>query len=584
MKFKNWKVPLMAPECNPALLELGRTPLLAAILSLRGMTDPEEARRFLFGGAELMESPTLLDGMTDAVQRISRAIALDEHVAVYGDYDVDGITAGCLLTHYLRSRGLNCELYIPDRLGEGYGLNTAAIDRLKERGVTLIVTVDCGVTNIEECEYAASLGIDMVVTDHHECRRNEEGDEILLPEAEAVVDPKRSGNGTPGQGLAGVGVAFKLVCAMEGDAQSVLERYGDLVAAGTVADVMPLLGENRYVVQQGLRMIANRTGRPGFTALLEEAGAAERKCTSSTIGYTLAPRINAAGRLGETHLAIRLLETDDVREARSMASQLCARNTERQSLEKEIWAEALEMLREHPVDKPIVLASEKWHPGVIGIVASRLTDTYSVPAVMICIDGELGKGSCRSTGSFNLYEALDRCGDCLEGFGGHAMAAGITVKADRINDLRRKLCEFYEAHPDRSVPQLEAEVRIEDPALLTEECVESLDLLEPCGNGNPRPLMYMEGAVLESVTPIGNHKHLRSGINAFGESFDCVFFNQTPEELGCRAGHTVDLVFAPQINEFRGKRNVQLVITDMRPHRACGKRNTLDSECGAGNS
>ena len=567
MKYKNWKVSETAPVCDPALLAAGCTPLLAAILSLRGMTDPEEVRRFLCGGSELMESPTLLDGMTDAVQRISRAIATDEHVAVYGDYDVDGITAGCLLTHYLRSRGLPCELYIPDRLGEGYGLNTAAIDRLKERGVTLIVTVDCGVTNIEECAYAASLGIDMVVTDHHECRRNETGDEILLPEAEAVVDPKRSGINAPGQNLAGVGVAFKLVCAMEGNAQTVLERYGDLVAAGTVADVMPLLGENRFMVQKGLRMIANRTGRPGFTALLEEAGAAERKCTSSTIGYTLAPRINAAGRLGETHLAIKLLEADDPLTARRMASELCERNTLRQSLEKEIWAEAADMLRDQPVDRPIVLASEKWHPGVIGIVASRLTDTYSVPAIMICIDGDSGKGSCRSTGSFNLYEALDRCGDCLVGFGGHAMAAGITVKPECIDTLRERLGEFYQAHPDRSVPRLEAEVRIEDPALLTEECVESLDLLEPCGNGNPRPLMYIEGAVLESVTPIGNRKHLRLRISAFSQSYDCVFFNQTQEELGCRPDRRVDLVFAPQINEFRGKRDVQLVITDMRPHR-----------------
>ena len=559
MKYANWKVPAAGPAIPRSLTDAGCSPLLAAILSRRGMEEAAQARAFLRGGAEQLSDPLELTDMISAVQRLSRAIATGEHVAVYGDYDVDGITAACLLSDYLRGRGLECETYIPDRLAEGYGLNTAAIDEIADRGVTLIVTVDCGVTNIEETEYAARRGIDMIVTDHHECQE-------ALPEAEAVVDPKRPDSSGAGTCLAGVGVAFKLVCAMDGDVGKMLERYGDLVAVGTVADVMPLLEENRYITGYGLTMINSGRCRPGFRALIREAGVGDKRLTASTIGYSLAPRINAAGRLGKTRLAVRLLETSDRREAEALAAELCSQNRQRQELELSIWKEAVELLGDRRPDTPIVLAGENWHPGVIGIVASRLTDAYGVPAVMICLDGENGKGSCRSIGSFNLYEALSECSDCLEGFGGHAMAAGITIRSDMVDDLRRKLGEYYLAHPDSSVSALEAELRVDDAELLSMECVESLDLLEPCGNGNPRPLLYLDGAVLEQVTPIGGGKHLRLRVSSLGESFDCVFFSQTAEALGARAGQTVDLIFVPQINEFRSRRSVQLVVTDLRPH------------------
>ena len=557
MKYENWKVPAAGPDIPHSLTDAGCTPLLAAILSRRGMGDAASARAFLRGGPEVLSDPLELTDMINAVQRLSRAIAVGEHVAVYGDYDVDGITAACLLADYLRGRGLECETYIPDRLAEGYGLNAAAIDEIAEKGVTLIVTVDCGVTNIEETEYAASRGIDMIVTDHHERRE-------ALPEAEAVVDPKRPDGSGAGVCLAGVGVAFKLVCAMDGDAEKMLERYGDLVAVGTVADVMPLLGENRYITRRGLAKITEGRCRPGFRALIREAGAGDKRLTASSVGYSLAPRINAAGRLGKTRLAVRLLETSDRREAEALAAELCSQNRRRQELELEIWREAVDLLGSERPRTPIVLAGENWHPGVIGIVASRLTDAYGVPAVMICLDGENGKGSCRSIGTFNLYEALSECADCLEGFGGHAMAAGITVRADRVDELRSKLGEYYLAHPDSSVSALEAELLIDDPALLSMECVESLELLEPCGNANPRPQLCLEGAWLEAVTPIGGGKHLRLRVNAMGESFDCVFFSQTAEALGARPGQTVDLIFVPQINEFRARRSVQLVVTDLR--------------------
>ena len=351
---------------------------------------------------------------------------------------------------------------------------------------------------------------------------------------------------------------------MDGDADKMLARYGDLVAVGTVADVMPLLGENRFITRCGLQKIAAGDCRPGFLALAEEAGVRDKPFTASTVGFSLAPRINAAGRLGEPDLAVRLLEETDLRRARVLAAELCAKNRERQALETEIWREAVERLHGEQPDAPIVLASEGWHPGVIGIVASRLTDAYSVPAVMICLDGESGKGSCRSTGSFNLFEALSACSDCLEGFGGHAMAAGVTVRRGCVDELRSRLREYYLSHPDRTLPALEADLLVDSPELLTMACVESLDELEPCGNGNPRPLLYMENVSLDSVQPIGGGKHLRLKLAKFGQTYDGVFFSQTAPALGARAGQRCDIVFAPQINEFHGRRSVQLVITDLR--------------------
>ena len=560
MKYANWKVPQGAAVIPEELQTAGYSPLLAAILHLRGLSTKKEAEEFLSGGEEQLSDPLRLEDMTTAVQRLTRAIALKEHVAVYGDYDVDGITAGCLLSDYLRGRGLQCELRIPDRIEEGYGLNNDAIDELKAMGVSLIITVDCGVTNLEEAAYAGSVGVDMIITDHHECREE-------LPNADAVVDPKRQNN-LEGVNLAGVGVAFKLVCALDGDANRMLEKYGDLVAVGTVADVMPILGENRYIVKYGLKKISEKKCRPGLLALLEQAGVSDKKLTASTIGYSLAPRINAAGRLGVTHLAVDLLEATDLRKAEDLAFELCRKNRERQEKEKEIWERAKTKLKGTHPTAPIVLADEGWHPGVIGIVASRLTDAYSVPAVMICLDGEMGKGSCRSIGNFNLYEALESCSDCLEGFGGHAMAAGVTVRKDRIDEFREKLAEYYLAHPEHSVPALEPDLAVDRPEFLSEQSVESLDYLEPCGNANPRPLLYMAEARLTKLTPIGAGKHLRLCFEKFNCAYDSVFFSQTSQNLGVRIGETADLVFAPQINDFRGQRSVQLVITDIRPHRS----------------
>ncbi len=560
MKYNKWKIPYDPPVIPAALLDEGYPPLLASILSLRGCGTAESARSFLRGGSELLENPFLLKDMDKAVARIRQAVENGETVAVYGDYDVDGITSTCLLTDYLRSLGLVCESYIPDRLEEGYGLNAAAIDALAARGASLIITVDCGVTGLSEARHAKEIGVDMIITDHHECMET-------LPEAAAVVDPKRPDCTYPNEGLAGVGVAFKLICAISGDTQACLDRCCDLVAVGTIADVMPLLGENRYIAAEGIRKL-RQSPSVGLRALLEKAGIGDKKVGASTIGFSLAPRINAAGRLGKATRAGELLMCAGTEQALALAEELCSMNRKRQSLEQKIWDEALAMIGDTKPDRPLVLASRGWHQGVIGIVASRLAESFGLPTVMICLDGEHGKGSCRSYGGFNLFEALNACSGCLLSFGGHAMAAGMNISPERIDEFREALARYYEQNPpDRDVC-LEVDLRIDDPELLSMADVESLELLEPCGNGNPRPVFCLQGALLTEVTPIGSGRHLRLHVQKFGKLFECVYFSCTPAELDAKTGELVDVAFSPQINEYRSRRSLQLVVSALRRHDA----------------
>ena len=558
MIYSKWKLP-PGPAAPPeALLAAGYSPLLAAVLSVRGYDTPEKARQFLDVGDALLGDPLMLADMPQAVMRLTRAIAAREHVAVYGDYDVDGITSTCMLTDYLRSRGVQCDWYIPDRIGEGYGVNRAAIEKLQSDGVTLIVTVDCGVTTAEEAAYASGIGVDMIITDHHECRED-------LPDAIAVVDPKRPDCNYPSHDLAGVGVAFKLLCALEGSAAPILDRYADLVAVGTIADVMPLIGENRYIVKRGLEKIEDDP-RPGLRALVEEVGLGRKRVTATNIGFTLAPRLNASGRLGQVKNAVNLLLSRSTREAETCAAELCHLNGQRQEIESEIWQQAQELLGDTVPDAPIVLAQEDWHQGVIGIAASRLAEKFNVPAIMISLDGDRGKGSCRSSGNFNLFDALSACDDFLEGFGGHALAAGLTIRRENIDAFRAAFADYYRAHAEECVSTLEIDLRVEDPALLTLECVEDLERIEPCGTGNPRPRLCLTDAVLTELTPIGGGRHLRLRLEKFGREYEAVFFHQTAENLGLHVGDRVDAAFFPQINEFRQRRSVQLLLSDVRCH------------------
>ena len=564
MKSKNskeWRIPFKKPDIPKELTDAGYPPLLAAVLALRGIETAQAADEMIHGGSECVYDPMLIMGMDKAVARVRRAIDTRERVAVYGDYDVDGITSTCLLTDYLRSKGLECRAYIPDRNEEGYGLNCAALDVLKGEDITLVITVDCGITAAEEARYARTLGIDMVITDHHECKSGE------VPEAEAVIDCRQSGDTYPNPNLAGVGMALKLVCAVEGGSEEMLRRYVDLVAVGTVADVMPLTGENRCLVRMGLKKLEDDP-RAGIAAMMKESGIDAHKLTAATIGYALAPRLNAAGRLGQAETAAKLLMSTDKSEAAALAAELCELNRRRQSIETEIWEDANACLAGETPDAPIVLASDKWHQGVIGIAASRLAEHYSLPSIMICLNGDVGKGSCRSYGGFNLFEALNACSQHLLGFGGHALAAGLNISRDKLDDFRAALAEYYKNNKPAALPEVQCDLLINDPKLLGIDSVRSLDLLEPYGNGNPKPLMCMSGALLESASAVGGGRHLRIRAALGGAHFEGIFFSHTAEELGIREGELVDVAFCPQINEFRGHVSVQLLVSALRAHDA----------------
>ena len=559
MKSKEWKIEYQIPEIPGALLEAGFTPLLSAVLALRGIRTAEEARAFLSDDAEALFDPFLMEGMELAAARVKQALQNREKIAVYGDYDVDGITSSCLLWDYLSSGGADCTLYIPDRYEEGYGLNCDALDKFHQDGVTLVITVDCGITSAQETEHARSLGIDMIITDHHECKGN------AIPDAIAVVDPRKPGNRYPNPELAGVGVAFKLVCACEGDDSAMLERYSDLVAIGTVADVMLLTGENRALVKLGLEKLKTAP-RPGLEAMMKESGLEARQLSASSIGYVLAPRLNVAGRLDKATRAADLLRSSDRQEVKKIASFLCDLNRKRQEIENEIWKEAAAMLGTQAVDAPIVLASPGWDQGVIGIAASRLADAFAVPPVMICLNGDVGKGSCRSYGGFNLYEALSACSDHLMSFGGHALAAGLNIEKNRIDDFRSALAEYYRQHPPEVQCEVACDLLITDPKLITVESVRSLDLLEPYGNGNSKPVLCMLGMKVESFSNVGNGKHLKMRVSLGDSSFDAIFFSHTSREFHLREGDIVDVAFSPQINEFRGITTVQLNVNALRRH------------------
>ena len=559
MRYKQWKIAHPSPEGRAQLERAGIPSLLACVLSARGVTEPEQAWKLLTPGEEPLLDPMLLKDMDRAVLRVTRALKRGETIAVYGDYDVDGITATCLLTDCLTRLGGRVRSYIPDRLEEGYGLNEEAVLHLAQQGVTLIITVDCGITAAREVEFARELGIDVVITDHHECKQ-------AIPEAAAVVDPHRPDCPYPFKGLAGVGVALKLAMAAAGPDRAglVFREYADLAAVGTVADVMPMTGENRTIVQTGLAALAHPR-RVGLAQLMEEAGLGDKPVTSVSIGYTLAPRINAAGRMGQADLAAELLLTRDPGRAAALAQELCALNRERQTIECEIFQECVQRLERRPQSGVILLADEHWHQGVVGIVASRLTEKYSCPAFMVCLDQGMGKGSCRSWGGVNLFHLLTQCQDLLEGFGGHAMAAGFTVREENIPALERRLRQLVlEERAGEELPSLLEIDAAVLPQELTVEAVEALDALEPCGAGNPRPVLVLTGAHVISAAQVGRGRHLKLRLEGRGVPLDAIFFSVDGSELGLTPGCRVDVAFYPQINDFRGVRSVQLQVVDLR--------------------
>ena len=562
MKYGIWNVSEYASNDVLTLLKTGYSPLTARILCARGMNTPELAAEYLASDAPLLD-PFLMRDMKKAADRVRLAIARREHIAVFGDYDVDGITATCLLTDFLKSQGAIVTSYIPARLEEGYGLNEMAIRQLYRRSVNLIVTVDCGITANEEALLCKKFGMDLVITDHHECKDD-------LPLAAAVVDPHRKDATYPHKNLSGVGIAFKLASAICGDQRKMLERYADLVALGLVADVMPLKGETRTLVVKGLEALSD-SKRPGVKALMKECGCLGQPVTAGTIGYVLAPRINAAGRMGQVELAIDLFFSENDEEAEQLAATLCRLNRERQRVEADIYKEATSMLPHGELPGAIVLAGETWHQGVVGIVASRLSEEYSCPAFLICMDGDKGKASSRSYGGFNLFAALTELSGLLESYGGHELAAGFTISRENVDIFRRKVSDLARKYAQSEDAQTALNVDCAiSPELLTIANIEGLEQLEPCGNGCPSPILYMENLLLEQLSEVGGGKHLRFSLR-YGkraqESLSGIFFSTTAKLAAVSAGDCVDIAFIPQINEYRGTRSVQLNLVDIRPCR-----------------
>ena len=559
LKYGTWNIAAADEEAAERLRAAGYAPLTALVLSGRGCRSAEQAHELL-GTDGALADPFAMKEMDRAVTVIRRAVEKKTKIAVFGDYDVDGITATCLLTDYLRSHGAECSFHIPGRIEEGYGLNAAAIRQLAAQGVGLIITVDCGITAVEEAQLCRELGVELVITDHHECKPQ-------LPDAAAVVDPHRADRTYPHTDLSGVGIAFKLAAALEGDQEAIARRYCDLFCLGTIADVMPLRGENRRLVAEGLRAM-QQPKRLGLRALIEACDCGRQPITAATIGYVLAPRINAAGRMEHAELAVQLFLSREPSEAERLAQTLCRLNRDRQTTEAEIYREATAKLKKtQGSDRAIVLAGENWHQGVIGIVASRLCEEYCRPTFLICLNGEHGKASSRSYGGFDLFRSLTELAPLLEDFGGHEFAAGFTISRGNIDEFRRRIClraeEFSAGGAEKPALQIDCEVPEE---LLTEENIDGLSQLEPCGTGCPKPVFCMSELEIERISAVGNGKHLRLRLKPrCGAALQAIFFSAGNLTRQLSVGDRVDVACHLQINEYRDAHTVQLNLLDLRP-------------------
>lgn len=595
MRQKQWNIKAPHDEGIDALAEtLGVHRETAAVLYGRGYTQPTTARAFLHKETGQFYDPFLLTDMLAAATRVKEAVENDERITIYGDYDVDGVTATSVLFLYLQSLGANVHTFIPGRFTEGYGLNAEAIRRIADDGTTLLITVDTGITAIEEAKLCSALGISLVITDHHTCRET-------LPDAVAVVNPKRPDDTYPFKELAGVGVAFKLVCAIacldaRGDAEAcrrilkpIYMRYAEYAAIGTVADVMPLRDENRLIVYLGLALMEN-TQHVGLRALIDAATAGDGEHTSSNekktrqmtagfLSFGLAPRINAAGRLSGADRAVQLFCTDSPSLASTIAEELCEANKERQALENKIAEEAfLQVETEHDLENEciLVLSGEHWHHGVIGIVASRVTEKYHLPCMLVSFDGcsgeadgaDIGRGSGRSIAGFSLIDAITKSGDMLTKFGGHAGAAGLSIRRDMLPKFRAALEKEAAAAFDGIVPPATVEIDcVMYPEDATLALCEELSMLEPYGVGNPTPVFASEGLIISQIVPLSGGKHTKfvlSDENNRGVACDALWFGVHTDSIPYHVGDKVDVAYQLGINEFRGAKTVQMLLQDMR--------------------
>lgn len=561
MILRKWEVRPLDKERAAAFAQTYGVPFfLAMLMNIRGLDDAAHLREFL-GEGEPLSDPFLLKDMDKAAARITRAMDNMEKIAVYGDYDADGVTSTAMLYSYLETRGADVIFYIPQREGEGYGMNIGAVEYLKEQGVSLIVTVDNGISSVQEVARANELGIDVVVTDHH---RPQE----ILPDAVAVVDAYRPDDTSPYKHFSGVGIAFKLLMALEdgaGDVEDLLEAYSDLAAIGTIGDIVPLTGENRTLIRAGLERLS-QSDRPGVQALLENAGIAGKALTSTNVAFTLVPRINATGRMGAPERAVRLLISGYEEEAEVLSEEICADNEERRRVEAEIAEAAFADIeaKGYMKDRVVVVDGENWHHGVIGIVASRVTERCGKPCMIISRGETEAKGSGRSIEGFSLFEAICACGDLLIKFGGHPMAAGITLKPENIEAFRKRINQYAAEHfPQMPTQTVTLDCKL-NPAALSVSMAQSLTQLEPFGNGNPQPVFGLFNMELSNVTPVGGGGHLRLTLEKNGAVITAMRFNTKPEELAYHIGDKIDLAVQLEAREFRGQPSLTVIVRDMK--------------------
>lgn len=560
MSRKKWIVRSGNKEDATMFAEkLGVSPYAALIASTRGINTIDGAREFFGLNERKSVDPMDFPDMYAAVKRIQKALDEFERIAVYGDYDADGVTSTALLYSYLEMQGADVVYYVPNRHTEGYGLSYEAIDKLSMMGVKLIITVDNGISAVDEAKYIRELEMELIVTDHHLPSE-------ALPQAVAVVDLHRTDCNLKFKDYAGVGVAYKLICALEGEENGITDSFVDLVTVGTVADVMPLIKENRELVRRGVNMLAD-SDRIGIQALIEAAGLGSRKMTSTSVAFGICPRINAAGRMGSADRAIRLLLSDDYDEAMLLAQEINDENVTRQQTEQEILIQAVEQISENPewqYQNVLVVAGEGWHDGVVGIVASRLVEKYGKPTLVITIDGDDAKGSGRSIEGFNLYDAISHCSGCLTHFGGHTLAAGIGLKATDIDAFRTAINDYSDTI-EMPFPVQNIDFKL-NPACVNTEMLETVEQLEPFGAGNPQPIFGLYNMTVTDIQSIGNGKHLRVVLERNGVSLQTVKFRTVQAEFPFVRGDVVDAAVGLEPNEYLGQIRVSILLKNIKLH------------------
>lgn len=560
MSRKKWIVKNFDKEAATMIAEeLNVSPYAALLASARGVNSVDGAREFFGFSEDAPVDPFDFPDMYKAVKRIKTALDNFERIAVYGDYDADGVTSTALLYSYLEMQGADVVYCVPNRHTEGYGLSYNAIDNISRMGAKLIITVDNGISAVEEAEYIRQLEMDLVVTDHHL-------PSDILPDAVAVVDPHRNDCILPFKDYAGVGVAYKLICALEGGENEITDSFLDLAAIGTIADVMPLHGENRSIVRRGTQLISD-SDRVGLQALIEVAGLDGKAIKSGTVAFGISPRINAAGRIGSADRAIKLLLCEDYEEAAELAAEINDDNALRQQTEQEILAQAVSIIDENPswkYDRVLVVSGEGWHDGVIGIVASRLVEKYGKPTVVITSKDGIAKGSGRSIDGFSLYDALCACADVLEHYGGHTLAAGLGLPTERIDDFRKAINAYADKIqiPD---PVQNIDFKI-NPSFVNVELLDVIELLEPFGAGNPQPVFGLYNMTLTDITPIGAGKHLRLTLSRGDTSLSAVLFRMTQLEFPYVVGDTVDVAATFDSNEYLGQIRLSILVKNIKLH------------------